>query len=108
MSLINVNAPAVTTAEKQSAAAVEIKGVCSQMLNLNTNSFTRIFNIVWNNRNGLTPQQVCDALATDAGSLFALAGGLQAVINTAQAGSLTLTPPKAVTVNSDGTVTIGA
>jgi len=107
MSLLNTVQAPITLQDKQVAVANEIKSVCSAMFAFNASNFTRIFQMVWNNRNGLTPQQVCDALGTDAGALFTLAGGLQAVINTAKPDSLTLTPPKSVSIGSDGNVTIG-
>jgi len=65
---------------------------------------------IWANREGLTPQQVCDAVGANAGKLIQAHGALTAAIITA--ANLDGTDPDiglpthAYTVNPDGTVTV--
>lgn len=66
------------------------------------------FRLVWNNPQGLTPQQVCNALGNQAGALFTSAAALAAWANAIQSNAITQAPPKAFTINGDGTVTISA
>jgi len=100
--------PTPTTAQLQTNVTRDIKNTCTQLFNFNVANFTKVYNLVWANPNGLTPTQVCAALGTDAGALFSLAGSLQAVINAAHPGALPQVPPVTVTVNTDGSVTLGS
>lgn len=108
MALISsATTPITLTLDQQKAiVAKEVKGICNLLFTQNVTGFVRCYNTIWSNSNGLTPQEVCDALGTDAGNLFTLAGSLQAVVNAAQPGALPQAPLKAVTINSDGTVTL--
>lgn len=67
-------------------------------------------NEVWRNNFGLTPQQVCDALGSDAASAFDLHSRLtSAIVKIAIAAGVTpdvISPTNKFTVNPDGTVTI--
>lgn len=67
---------------------------------------------VWDNPDGLTPQQACDALKTEAGSYFAahrklteLIVSLAAAATPPVAPDITL-PTHKYTLNEDGTVTV--
>lgn len=67
---------------------------------------------MWANPDGLTAQEVCDAVGTDAATLIIAHGALTgAVVQAATAGGanpmefITL-PTYAFTVNPDGTVTV--
>ena len=53
-------------------------------------------------------KQVLTGLGTDAGSLFQLSVGLATYINSITPNTLPVTAPYAITINSDGTVTVGA
>lgn len=65
---------------------------------------------VWNHPRGLTPQEVCDALGTEAGKAFQIHGLFtQAILDIAAVDEVTpdiALPDKAFTVNQDGSVTI--
>lgn len=67
--------------------------------------------LVWKNRDGLTPQQVCDGLGTKAAKVFAVHAALTDALVAAQTADgipvNVATPTHAFTVNEDGTVTIG-
>lgn len=63
---------------------------------------------VWQNVDGLTPQQAFDALGTSAGQAVQLLGLLVATVNSATPGTLPVPDPTAITVNQDGTVTVNA
>lgn len=99
--------PALTTDAKQQIAAQTIVTQLNTMLSKITTGYSAIFDRVWNDPNGLTPQQVCDALATNAGQLFLLASSLKTLVNSAKSNAITLTEPNQFTIDQDGTVTIG-
>lgn len=95
-----------TLAEKQAAAKAWITNASAATLNQLVAGIESIFEFLWNNRDGLSPQEVCDALGTDAASLFILFGTMKATINSVKPGALTLSAPFEFTINEDGTVTI--
>ena len=73
-------------------------------------NFRSVYNEVWKNPDGLTPQQVSDALGTKADNLFVIAGTMANAlyqIDPAGLGSM-VGPPAGYTItgNADGTVTI--
>ena len=73
-------------------------------------SFAALYQEVWQNADGLTPEQVCNALGTRAGSLFVVAGTMANALHTidpAGLGSMVTAPPGyAATIHADGTVTL--
>ena len=73
-------------------------------------NFRALYNDVWRNADGLTPQQVCDALGTRAGSLFVIAGTMANAlyqIDPAGLGAMVNVPAGyATTIHADGTVTL--
>lgn len=84
---------------------------------LGTRMFTQLvemqrksISFVWDHPRGLTPQEVCDALGTEAGNAFHIHGMFtQAILDIAAVEGVTpdiLLPDKAFTVNADGTVTV--
>ena len=108
MAILNdPNVPVVLTTEVKQAKLKQnvsntINALYRQMLSVYNNNMAQI----WNNSDGLTPQQCCDAFATDAAELFRLASVLSTAINAATPGTITTTPPATVTVNNDGTITL--
>ena len=94
-----------TLEEKQAAAKAQILARVSQSVGMIQNQFTAMFASVWMNPE-LTPQQVFDAMGTDAASLFQLAGLTQNFLNTLKPGLCVQQPPVAYTINQDGTVTV--
>lgn len=70
-------------------------------------TYVELKQTVWENPQGLTPQQVFDALGTNGGELFSLSTLLVTTVNTVIPGTLTDTHPYEFTINPDGTVTVG-
>lgn len=64
------------------------------------------FNLVWDNPNH-TAKEIIDAMGTDAVALFRVSGGIQDLCAMIDPNYAPLVPPKAFTINEDGTVTIG-
>ncbi len=66
--------------------------------------------VIWQNAAGLTPQQCCDSLGTDAARVFRLHGLLtDFIVAVQQLEGLPVdiaTPTHAFTLNADGTVTV--
>ena len=105
MSILNPTTE-LTTAQKQNRAAQAIQ---SQAANLFANmgrTYEQISNIVFNNPQGLTPQEVLDALGTNAAELLSLSDLLVQTVNAAAPGTITPGYPVTLTANPDGTVTV--
>lgn len=84
-----------------------IKNLNSQLYRNTVLQHKLIFNTIWKNVD-FTPQQICDGFGTDTAALFQLSNDLQTTFKTANPEYEVLNPPNAVTINTDGTVTIGA
>jgi hypothetical protein len=67
--------------------------------------FGQMFAKVWENPSA-TPEEIFAELGPNAGQLVQYAGMLQAFVNSIKPGTLTQSPPQAITVNPDGTVVI--
>jgi hypothetical protein len=66
----------------------------------------RLFDLFWNNPRA-TPQEIAAALGTSALALFTAHAALGAAIEAAVPGTVTYAPPRAYTVNPDGSLTVG-
>lgn len=71
-------------------------------------TFNALMIDIYNNPDGLTPQQFYDAWGTDAASIVAIKARAATYLNAAVPGSVDPTPPNGhiETVNIDGTVTV--
>ena len=73
-------------------------------------SFSALYQEMWQNTDGLTPQQVCDALGNKAASLFVVAGTMSNALYTIDPtglGAMVSVPPGyTTTLHPDGTVTL--
>lgn len=99
--------PVLSRAEKQVRTAQNIKALANQ-------GFQGLFKtaklglvLVWENPDGLSPQEVFDSLGTDAGAYLNVARKTIALLNEELPGTLPEETPKPVTINDDGTVTVG-
>lgn len=100
-----------TVEQNQAGAADDIRRLAKlgwrRLLELHSDGLQ----LVWDNNRGLTPQQVCDGLGTDAANAFAFHRALgEFLVAAAAREGVTLNlpmPKKGFTVNLDGTVTIG-
>jgi hypothetical protein len=89
----------------QAYYAKQISGILNRQLPMIVSNFNQIHNMVWNNKY-LTPQQVCDALGTNAGELFTIAHAIISLVNSIVPNTLPVTTPMTVTINQDGSVTL--
>ena len=97
-------------AERQTRTALRLS---QRMVNGETQllvNFRTLYNEVWHNADGLTPQQVCDALGGRAAGLFVIAGTMANAlyqIDPAGLGAMVSVPAGyATAVHADGTVTL--
>lgn len=106
MSVLGIDTSTKTTEQLQAELAARtdfaVNGLLRQMLS----TFNKVYNDIWNNRDGLTQQQAVDAFGTKAARLFQLSAVLQDTINLAQPGAAPQITPQAPTLNPDGTVTL--
>lgn len=64
------------------------------------------FSLIWNS-NGITPQEILDAFGKDAASLFIASAKAQKLIKELYPDYQFLIAPEKITLNPDGTVTVG-
>jgi len=98
----------LSTAQLEALTTQQITNQLQTQFGNNIATFNRIYNLVWNNPQGLTPQQVLNGLGADATELFQLAVGMANYVNSIIPNTLPTTTPYAITFNQDGTVTVGA
>ena len=87
-------------------AVNQIKTTTTQLYRMMKQMHTQSFNTVWNNPS-YTPQEIVTAFGTDAVALFTLSYQLQEILKAADPNYVILMPTATVTLNEDGTVTIG-
>ncbi len=99
-----------TLEQKKASVALRIRNTAKQNYKQICQFQKEGIRTVWENTQGLTPQQVCDATGVDTVKLFNLHGLLtEAVVKIAAADGVApdiLLPTKAFTRNEDGTVTV--
>jgi hypothetical protein len=100
----------LTTTEQTAAS---LRKISEYLFAQMRQSYAAAYKLVWSNSSGLTPQQVCDALGTDAAQLFAGAAKLSELLamvapSAASLSNVQLSCPAgySYTANADGTVTI--
>lgn len=69
-------------------------------------TYNSIFGMIWQNENGLTPQECFDGLGTDALKLMQVAGAFKQVVNSIKPGAISVSSPIQVSPNADGTITV--
>lgn len=97
----------LTTEQKQDRVKTQIARKSYETFQGMIGSYNDIKERVWNNPQGLSPQEVFDALGTNSAELFQLSALLVATVNSAAPDTLDGSQPYAFTVNGDGTVTVG-
>lgn len=98
--------PDTLSGKKARARDVLARGIFSNF-SAQKAHYNYLQSIIWDNPNGLTPQQVMDALGTDAGQVLTIAAAARTFINSLSANAV-VGPPLEYTINVDGTVTISA
>ncbi len=94
---------------KKERAAKNIIGSVQTTHNALLNTQKNVFRAVWNNQQGLTPQQVLDALGSKASELFLVGGKTVDFLLSLEADVIKpdeFLPYKEVTINANGTVTV--
>ena len=107
MSIIQTERPEPTTQQKQQMIAQRIQREATQLFTSMTRTYQTIAQLVFANQQGLTPQQVLDAVGPSGAELLTLAGVLVQTVNTAVPDTLPTTFPFELNINQDGTVTVG-
>jgi hypothetical protein len=96
-----------TTEEKIYDTRTEITKISTRLYSKINKQHAKIFNLVWNNSEGLTPQEVFDEYGTEASSLFVFCSGIQQMLVQANESYELLVPTHSYVINEDGTVTVG-
>jgi ActR/RegA family two-component response regulator len=106
MPILNQQEISLTTEQKQLQVSKNLRAKSLNMMQVIVRDYTQIATMVFANRLGLTPQEVFNAIGEDGAELVSLATALRQIVNTAAPDTL---PdfPVALTVNQDGTVTVG-
>ncbi len=99
--------PSIPLANLQLRLKTNVQAQIQKLFMDMNSTFVSCFNNIWENPDGMTPQQAIDAFGTDGVELFRLAWILQVAVNDAKPDTLLQSPPVMVTKNQDGTVTIG-
>jgi hypothetical protein len=89
-----------------SAVANQIRASLAQKLKMRVTTFMQVYNAIYNTK-GVSPADIWTALATDGGTLYAMAQQERQTLNAAQANAVPSGPPAGwtETLNADGTVT---
>jgi hypothetical protein len=99
-----------TRGQRAKESADAIKQIAVQSVVQFVNNINQGFQLIWQNQMGLSPQEVCDALGTDARGVFERhAATAQFLVTQAPAiAALLATVPDGYTIsyNEDGTVVI--
>ena len=107
MSIISTERPVLTTEQKQQQAALRVQNQATQLFRQVGQSYQQIAQTIFANQNGLTPQQVFDAIGANSVELRMLAEALVTLTNTAVPDALPTEFPFELTSNQDGTITVG-
>ena len=95
-------------ANSKAQIKANITQVYNQLFQQSVSQLTYLYREVWLNELGLTPQQVVDSFGTDAGELMNTFSVLRTAVGSLIPDGIGLADPHTVTVNEDGTVTIGS
>lgn len=100
--------PALTTVERQVRARDAIKQRSTQAFQMLKGTAMSLAQIVWANPEGLTPQEVLDAVGHDAAALFQVSSLVSQIlaIATGEAPAAVMPPGWTYTINPDGTVAV--
>ena len=96
-----------THEEKCAASKTRIKRMCSNIYQQMEGQHKNVWEMIWNNRRGLSPQDVLDEFGSDAKDLFIFSSSIQAMLYQANPTNyVPLETPLEYTINPNGTVTI--
>ena len=84
-----------------------IKNTSRSLNDLIIRKHALMFNIVWNNQDGFTPQEILTEMGADAVELFTYSSSIQLLLASADPDYIILETPNEYVLNEDGTVTVG-
>ena len=94
-------------ARKQMRTRSLLVGIANDMYKKLALSYIEGARIIWQNDDGLNPQQAIDSLGNDAVAFLTLATQVAALVNNASPGTINFSAPMSTTLNEDGTVVFG-
>ncbi len=106
MAIIDLPKREITEAQKIEMVERRIRQMNKSLFEQIKQQHTTIFNEIWNNRMGLSAQQIFDSFDTDAKDLFIFSSQIQTLVKQIDEDYQPLIPPQPYTINEDGTVTV--
>lgn len=106
MGIIGKQNEELTKEQKQELVRKRLVQMTNAIYSMMLNTHKQGMATVWENRLGLTPQEVMDALGTDAADLLRLSQLLKTTLSEADESTELVDTPQELTVNADGTVTV--
>src|SRR5436190_24322933 len=100
-------APTLNMVQKQRKVKGSIKGRAKLTFSVALETFTQGMGLIWANPDGLTPAEALAGLGTDAAEIVNGAEALKVFLNAAKPNTITAPTPSTLTINEDGTVTVG-
>ena len=107
MSIINPKEIVIDDALRLAQVENRIRNANAELYNTIIQRHNALWNMIWNNRLGFTPQQIFDQFGTEASELFVFSGQMQTMLVSINSEYVPLVPPYNYTINADGTVTVG-
>ena len=95
-----------TQEEKIHDLRTEITKVSTRLYSKMQRRHMELFNLIWENPEGLTAQEIFDEYGADAKDFFIMSQGIQGLLYQAGGAYTPLAPPYEYTLNTDGTVTV--
>jgi hypothetical protein len=104
----NLHSLALSTAEKQVKVKTLISQRLSQAFQMLDGTLWKLAQTVWDNPEGLTPQEVLDAVGSDSAALFQVSSLVSQLVAVASGSEPAAVMPLGWTyqINEDGTVSV--
>ena len=107
-SIIENPAKQLSITDRQSRVAQNIRMQTFHFFTDVKKRYETLFNIVWNNPLGLTPQQALDGMGSNAVELFQYSDLLRTMLTQVDESYIPPQTPNKVSINEDGTVIVGS
>jgi hypothetical protein len=95
-----------TQEEKIHDLRTSITKLSLKMHNKMLRQHQQLWNLVWNNSNGLTAQEVFDEYGSDSAQFFLISQAIQTMLVQVDSSYVPLVPDFPYEINPDGTVTV--
>jgi len=96
-----------TQEEKIHDLRQEVLKVSTRMYNKMERQHQQLWDLIWENSSGLTPQEVLDEYGTDAKDFFIISESIQTLLVQVRPTYTVLETPNLYVINEDGTITVG-